>query len=119
MKAIHYQKLIILLLAFGLSFSSCTEDDEIKVAAVTLLQAEYVDNNMQISLKDNETLQLTPFIMPQNASVKKVVYSNLNSEMLTISAEGVLTPKAIGTDTITVAATDGSGVKTLVQGEYF
>ncbi|MFV0268669.1 MAG: Ig-like domain-containing protein [Draconibacterium sp.] len=112
MKTIHYQKLTILLLAFGLAFSSCTEDDEIKVAAVTLLQAEYVDNNMQISLKDNETLQLTPFIMPQNASDKNVVYSNKNTEILTISTDGLLTPKAIGTDTITVQATDGSGVQT-------
>ncbi|MFV0593506.1 MAG: discoidin domain-containing protein [Draconibacterium sp.] len=112
MKTIHYQKLSILLLAFALFFSSCTEEDDIKVAAVTLLEAEYVDNNMQISLKDNATLQLNPFIMPQNADNKGVVYSNNNPEMLSISPEGLLTPKAIGFDTITVSSVDGSDIHT-------
>uniref|UniRef100_UPI003216D425 Ig-like domain-containing protein n=1 Tax=uncultured Draconibacterium sp. TaxID=1573823 RepID=UPI003216D425 len=112
MKSIHYQKAIIILSLFCMFFTACEEDDEVKVAAVTLLEAEYVDNNMQISLKDNETLQLNPFIMPQDASNQQVVYSNKNAEILSISPEGVLIPKAIGIDTITVKAIDGSDIQT-------
>ena len=92
--------------------SSCQEQDDGIVTAITIMEADYIQsgNHMQISLKDNTTLQLTPFIMPQNAINKKVKYSNMYSNLMEVSESGLITPKAVGTDTLTVSATDGSGI---------
>jgi len=89
------------------------EDKDVKVNAVTVKEAVYVSSGtfMQISLKDNATLQLTPFIMPQDAANKSVKYSNKYSNLMTVSESGLITAKAVGTDTLTVSATDGSGVE--------
>ncbi|GHT40967.1 hypothetical protein AGMMS49965_10040 [Bacteroidia bacterium] len=96
----------------SLGLSGCNDDsDGAKVSAIGVKEAVYVSPIMQLSLKDNATLQLTPFIMPQNAANKAVAYSNLYPKVLEISADGLITPKAVGTDTITIRATDGSGVK--------
>ncbi|MDR1880187.1 MAG: Ig-like domain-containing protein [Tannerellaceae bacterium] len=94
--------------------TGCKEDDTVAVSAVTLLEAKYSSAGevMLISLKDNATLQLTPFIMPQDASNKAVIYSNKRKDILEVSEGGLITPKAVGTDTLTVTAIDGSGVAT-------
>ncbi|MDR1371447.1 MAG: Ig-like domain-containing protein [Dysgonamonadaceae bacterium] len=104
--------LIIACIVSCIVFSGCKSDDEHgKVTAVTVKEAVYANNIMQISLKDNETLQLTPFIMPQDAANKAVKYSNKHSELMEVSASGLITAKAFGTDTLTITADDGSGVK--------
>ncbi|GHT21555.1 hypothetical protein AGMMS4957_10490 [Bacteroidia bacterium] len=96
----------------SLGLSGCNDDsDGAKVSAIGVKEAVYVSPIMQLSLKDNATLQLTPFIMPQNAANKAVAYSNKYPEVLEVSASGLITAKAVGTDTITIRATDGSGVK--------
>ncbi|MDR0421754.1 MAG: Ig-like domain-containing protein [Proteiniphilum sp.] len=89
--------------------------DSGKVLAVTLQEAVSDGNNnntMTISLKDNETLQLTPYVLPRDATNRNVTYSSLHPEVLTVSESGLITPTGVGTDTLTVSATDGSGVKT-------
>ena len=121
MKKIYLLKIFAILTVLSATMNSCSDDnDSGKVLAVTLLEAVRDGNNnntMTISLKDNETLQLTPYILPQNATNKNVTYSNLHSEILTVNQSGLITPTGVGTDTLTVSATDGSGVKTsyLVQ----
>jgi len=104
---------IALILSLFALFTSCEKDDkDIKVTAVTVKEAVYISSGsfMQISLKDNATLQLTPFIMPQAATNKTVKYSNKNPELMTVSESGLITAKLPGTDTLIVSATDGSGV---------
>jgi uncharacterized protein YjdB len=81
------------------------------VSAVTVKEAKYTNGIMQISLKDNETLQLTPYILPQNATSKTVVFSNKHPELIEISGSGLITAKSAGIDTLTLRTTDGSGVK--------
>ncbi|GHT00833.1 hypothetical protein AGMMS49525_00030 [Bacteroidia bacterium] len=115
-KTIYY--LMILTVASCFVFSGCKSDDEAagQVVAVTVLEAKYVNNIMQIQkadgtqLKDNETLQLTPFFMPRNADNTSVAYSNKHPEILDISASGLITPKTYGIDTITIRASNGVSV---------
>jgi len=112
MKKIDFLKTI----AFGLflicGLSACQEDDgDIKVSAIAVKEATYVSPKMQLTLKDNATLQLTPYIMPQNATNQKVSYSNKYPDLMSVNENGLITAKAIGTDTVTLTATDGSGTK--------
>jgi hypothetical protein len=86
-----------------------------KVTAIAVKEAVYVSAgtpSMQISFKDNETLQLNVVILPQNAKNKTVSFANRHPELMTVTEAGLLQPKAFGTDTLTVSATDGSGVST-------
>lgn len=115
MKKIDLLKIFTILMVLCTGLNSCEDDDKGQVMALTLLEAvmDGTNNNtMTISLKDNTTLQLTPFIMPQSAANKNVTYSNLHAEVLTVSESGLITPHMPGTDTLTVSATDGSGVRT-------
>jgi hypothetical protein len=92
--------------------SGCKDDDDtVKISAISVIEATYTNSIMQLSLKDNATLQLTPFIMPQDAANKTLTYSNKHKEIMDVSESGLITAKAIGTDTLTVSATDGSDVK--------
>jgi len=107
MKNIFYS--IICLTALAV-FTACGDDDSSgKVTAITVKEAVWVSPAMQLSLKDNATLQLTPYVLPQNATNKNVVYSNRHPELMEVSASGLITAKNIGTDTLTVTAADGSG----------
>ena len=108
----NFLKSIAILTVFCLFMNSCKDDDDIRVSAVTVEEATYVNNIMQISLKDNATLQLTPFIMPRNATNTNVEYMSVNDNVFTVSASGLITPKSVGIDTLVVSATDGSGVRT-------
>ena len=86
-----------------------------KVSSIAVKEAVYVSAgtpSMQISLKDNEELQLNVVILPRDAANKKVTFSNKHPELMEVTDAGVIKPKAVGTDTLTVGATDGSGVHT-------
>jgi len=99
-------------------FTGCeTKNEDGLITAITIKEAVYVQsiNCMQISLKDNATLQLTPFIMPQEATNKTVKYSNKYPNLMEVSESGIITAKAIGTDTLMVSATDGSGITVSYQ----
>jgi hypothetical protein len=110
-KKVFYNTIAIMGAVFCLCLNSCKEDEEDGlVTAITVREAVYVSPIMQLSLKDNATLQLTPYIMPQTASNKNVTYSNKHPELLTVSESGLITPKGIGTDTVTIRAKDGSNV---------
>ena len=58
-----------------------------------------------------ESLQLFAEVSPSNATNKKVIWSSNNTNVATVSADGLVTAKQLGTVTITATATDGSGVK--------
>jgi len=99
-------------------FAGCEKDkDSGLITAITIEEAVYVQsiNSMQIALKDNATLQLTPFIMPQGATNKMIKYSNKYPNLMEVRESGLITAKAVGTDTLTVSATDGSGVTVSYQ----
>ena len=114
MKKIRYTFILItaLIWAVGCSPDGFDPDNSGKITAIGVKEAVYNSSgtpSMQISVKNNEQLQLTVFIMPQDAGNKKLEYSNLHPELLEVDGEGLLKGKAIGTDTLTISATDGSG----------
>lgn len=62
------------------------------------------------SLAVGETQQITPTVLPANATNKSVTYSSSDATKASVSASGLITAVAAGTATIT--ATTVSGGKT-------
>ena len=60
-----------------------------------------------ITVKQNETLQLSATVYPERASNTKVSWSSSNTSVATVSETGVLTAKASGTTKITVTTAEG------------
>jgi hypothetical protein len=86
-----------------------------KVTSIAVKEAVYSSAgtpSMQISFKDNEELQLNVVILPRDAKNQKVTFANKRRELMEVTEAGLLKPKTFGTDTLTVSATDGSGVQT-------
>ena len=68
-------------------------------------------NNTDLLLLKNgsETLRIQDYT-PANAANKSVTWTSNNSRVASVSSEGVVTGKVVGTATITATAQDGSGV---------
>ncbi|WP_223706901.1 Ig-like domain-containing protein [Flavobacterium potami] len=64
------------------------------------------------SLNIGGTQQLTPTVLPTNATNKSVTYSSNNTAVATVNASGLITAVANGTATITVTTVDGSKTST-------
>jgi uncharacterized protein YjdB len=61
-----------------------------------------------------DTRQLTPTVLPSNAANTAVTYLSSDVTKVTVSSTGLLTGLILGNATITISATDGSGIKTLL-----
>ena len=66
-----------------------------------------------IKLSVNQTYQVSPVIMPSNATNKSVTWSSSNTNITTVSSSGLVTARSSGTATITVTTVDGSKTATL------
>ncbi|QSW91565.1 Ig-like domain-containing protein [Flavobacterium endoglycinae] len=64
------------------------------------------------SLNVGGTQQLTPTVLPSNATNKSVTYSSNNTSVATVNTSGLITAVANGTATITVTTVDGSKTST-------
>ncbi|WP_235830897.1 Ig-like domain-containing protein [Flavobacterium ustbae] len=64
------------------------------------------------SLNVGGTQQLTPTVLPSNATNKSVTYNSNNTAVATVNASGLITAVANGTATITVTTVDGSKTST-------
>jgi len=86
---------------------SCKKDEKknpvVSVTGVTLNLPSYT-----LELGGTLTVQLTPTVVPENASNKDVTWNSSNSEIVGVSTTGLVTAKAQGTATITVTTVDGS-----------
>jgi uncharacterized protein YjdB len=67
------------------------------------------------SILIGSTQQLTPSILPANATNQAISYSSSNTGVATVSASGLVTGVSVGSVTITILANDGSGVSTTVS----
>ena len=61
-----------------------------------------------VTLKSNETVKLTPRIMPLNATNQNVTWSSSNSNIASVDSSGLVTAKSDGFATITVTTVDGN-----------
>ena len=64
-----------------------------------------------LSLLLGETRDITFTVFPADADNKEVTWTSNNTDVVTVSASGKVTAKAVGTCKVTCSATDGSGVK--------
>lgn len=82
-----------------------------KARSIAVKEAVYVaaSQSMQLSFKDNTELQLNVVTIPANIPV---AFSNRRPEIMEVTSAGVLKPNKPGVDTLTVSATDGSGLST-------
>lgn len=101
----------------GILFTGCKEDEKGLVTAITLVGGTYnaTCRCNQFSLKDNASLQVTAFVMPRDAANQNVTFASKNNNIFDVSGTGLITPKAIGIDTLIVSATDRSGISTRYQ----
>jgi glycosidase len=65
-----------------------------------------------VTLAINATQQLTPTVLPANATNKTVTYTSGNTAVATVSSTGLVTAKTSGTATITVTTQDGNKTAT-------
>ena len=75
-------------------------DPSIHVESVTL-------SKTILLLTVGQSEQLTATVSPANASIKTVTWSTSNASIATVSSDGVVTAKAVGSTTITATSTDG------------
>lgn len=87
--------------------------DKAENMGLSIKEAKYVSagNYMAISLKSNESIQLTALLTPGNREAKEVLYTHKYPALLSISAAGLLSGKAVGRDTLTVTAAGSSSLQ--------
>ncbi len=69
-------------------------------------------NTDLIRLRVGETAQLTASVNPTNATNQAVNWTSSNTSVLTVSATGLVTARAVGTATVTVSSVDGNKTAT-------
>lgn len=90
-----------LVLLGGLALSACDFSiSKIDVTAVDLIQSE-------VTLEISESETLTARVMPENATDKKVVWTIGDSNIASISSNGLVTGLSIGETVATVTTHDG------------
>lgn len=93
-----------------------TRDGSLKVASIpvevvaTLVSVESITlAPATVSIAVAATQQLTPTVLPADATEKGVNWTTSDATKATISSTGLVTGVAVGTATITATAKDGSG----------
>lgn len=105
------KKVFLYTLFIALIIVSACKKDWKPGKALTIAEAAFVSaTGMTITLKTNSTLQLSAIITPGNDTITSVAYTNKYPNISTIDKNGLLTGKAVGRDTLTVTATDGSNL---------
>lgn len=105
---------IYISLATALPLLSACDDNDDDLGAITVKEATYANNRMELTLQDNETLPLTLFTMPQSKEQVNATYTTKHPEWLTVEGN-VLKPVLFSggetiyepetrTDTLTITA---------------
>lgn len=66
----------------------------------------------QVDLQAGQTFQLHPIVLPEDATIRNVVYEVQNREICSVSADGLITPRRTGQTTVRVLTVDGSKCET-------
>lgn len=100
---VYYHHVQDLLYAVGV-----TDMQSIKIR-IPIITITSLPATVSIDLSNAETAQITNTFAPTNARDTRVSYTSSDPTKATVNSTGKITPVAIGTSTITVAALDGSG----------
>ena len=87
--------------------TAASQEDGTKrgTCAVTVLQVESVTLNAStISLEEEKTFQLTATVKPDGLSDKSVEWSSSDPAVASVSADGLVTARTVGTATITATS---------------
>ncbi|WP_428232598.1 Ig-like domain-containing protein [Flavobacterium sp.] len=110
---------IITAIASGSATITVTTQDGAKTAttAITVNASNVAVTSVSLNpttatLSVGATQQLTPTVLPSNATNKSVSYSSNNTGIATVNAAGLVTAIANGSATITVTTADGNKTST-------
>ena len=81
----------------------------VKVVGSIVCVSNITVSPASVSLKTSETEQLSYIVSPSNATNKSVSWSTNNSSVATVSSNGLVTAKGVGSATITCKANDDCG----------
>jgi uncharacterized protein YjdB len=123
---------LVTAIASGTATITVTTQDGAKTATavITVNTSNVAVTNVSLSpasatLSVGATQQLTPTVLPSNATNKTVSYASNNTGVATVNASGLVTAVSNGTATITVTTADGNKTSTAVitvstaTGNYF
>ncbi len=80
--------------------ATCTVTVKCHVSSVSL-------NKSSVSIVRGKTFTLVPTVKPSDASDKTCTYKSSKTSVATVSSDGIITAKAVGTATITVTTKEG------------
>lgn len=123
---------LVTAIASGTATITVTTQDGAKTATavITVNTSNVAVTSVSLSpasatLTVGATQQLTPTVLPSNATNKAVSYASNNTGVATVNVSGLVTAVANGTATITVTTADGNKTSTAVitvstaTGNYF
>lgn len=84
----------------------------VKVNAAVVPVTGVSFNSASVTMTEGESLALVASVTPSNATNQSLTWSSNNTTVATVSANGVVTAKKVGTVTITVITVDGGKTAT-------
>ena len=90
----------------NVSVSCLVTVEESGVEIVNVTGVALAPGNAEITI--GKTLKLSASVLPENATNKLLVWSSSNSNVVSVSADGIVTAKTLGTAKITVKTVSGS-----------
>lgn len=105
---IKKHNLIFFALAAAFLFISCNNNYPQKPKEVVPVKSiSIVPDKSSISLVHGGSRQIEAYVLPKNATHKKLTYVSDNEEIVSVNDEGLITAKAVGSAKITIVAADG------------
>ena len=105
--------IIMFIIISAVFFAACgkdnNEDNKILVTSIT------VSETSQILLLKEDTYALTPVVLPENATTKALQYIVQNSNIVSVSNQGVITALSDGVTNVVIKSTDGSNKQVTVS----
>ena len=90
--------------------SGVTARCKVTVTIKPVLATAITLDKTNVILAVDATRKITAKVYPENITKKEVIYTSEDESIATITADGVITGKKVGTTSIIVSATDGSNV---------
>lgn len=81
-----------------------------KVTVIPTLASSITLDKTEVSFKANETVTLTPTILPATTTNTVVVWTTTDEKVTVVDANGIVTAIGVGEATITATTTDGSNL---------